>query len=272
MLPRMRYGVRRLRSGALALALAAFVPLAIPAAASASPTPAEFDNASPGPPGFNFAGPGNFVISPIWGAVVNQVHADSVVNHKTVFRVKFQLGVGINPYVDAVNQAVALTSGCRDCNAIALAFQIVTTTEADLLSVDATNVAKATNDDCTDTCDSEAEAYQLVVATDTPQALPFSGLLNWLQLGALYNIQAQFDALPQSGLDLSQIQAQCEDLVNQAMTILQDASYGPNQPSGNTPMFSPAVDGAGTNTQLTQSDRPVVTLYRDLQYKPFPAS
>ena len=124
-------------------------------------------------------------------------------------------------------------------------------------------MAIATNYECTGTCDAEADAYQLVVATDTPQAMPFAGLLNWLQLGALYNVQAQFDALPYSGLDLSQIQAECEDLVNQAVTILQDASYQPSAPT-----FSPAVNGAGTNAALTQSDRPVVKLYHDFQSQP----
>ena len=255
MLPRMRHGVRRLRSGALTLALAAFVPLAVPAAASASVGP-----------GFalGFLEPGSFVIHTGPGPIVNEVHADSVVSQANVFRVRFQLGVSSGPVVDAVNRSMALTSKCSNCNAIAIGFQIVTTTEQDLVSLDATNVAIATNYECTGTCDAEADAYQLVVATDTPQAVPFSGLLNWLQLGALYNVQAQFDALPYSGLDLSQIQAACENLVNQAVTILQDATYyGPNQPSG--PTFSPAVNGAGTNAALTQSDQPVVKLYHDVQ-------
>lgn len=256
MLPRTRYGVRRLRPGALALALAALVPLAIPAAASASTGPEIY-------PGF--AEPGSFVINP-WGPIVNQVHADSVVDQKNVFRVRFQLGVSLSPALDAVNRSVALTSNCSNCNAIALAFQIVTTTEQGLVSLDATNVAIATNNQCTGTCDAEAEAYQLVVATDTSQAIPFSWLLDPQQIAALYHVQAQFDALPQSGLDLSQIQATCEDLVNQAMTILQDATY--NQPS--VPTFSPAVNGTGTNNAvLTQDDRPVLKLYHDVQFRPF---
>ncbi|MGH3219835.1 MAG: hypothetical protein ACRDPY_14200 [Streptosporangiaceae bacterium] len=247
--------VRRLRSGALTLALAAFVPLAVPAAASASVGP-----------GFalGFPEPGSFVIHTGPGPIVNQVNADSAVSQANVFKVRFQLGVSPGPVVDAVNRSVALTSECSNCNATAIAFQIVTTTEQDLTSLAAINVASATNYECTGTCDAEADAYQLVVATDTPQALPFSGLLNWLQLGALYNVQAQFDALPQSGLDLAQIQAKCEDLVNQAVAILQLATY---QPSG--PTFSPAVQpGAGTNVALTQSDRPVLKLYHDFQFQP----
>jgi len=255
MLPRMRYGVRRLRPGALTLALAALVPLAIPAAASASVGP----YFAPG-----LGESGSFVINTGPGPTVNQVHADSVVDQHNVFRVQFQLGVSESPVVDAVNRSVALTSKCSNCNALAIGFQIVTTTDQDLVSLDATNVAIATNYECTGTCDAEADAYQLVVATDTPQAVPFLWLLNPAEMDELYQVQAQFDALPRSGLDLSQIQAAGEDLVNQAMTILEDATYsGPDQPS--VPAFSPAVNGAGTNAALTQSDQPTVKLYHDVQ-------
>jgi len=255
MLPRMRHGVRRLRSGALALALAAVVPLAIPAAASASVGP----YFAPG-----LAEPGSFVINTGRDPIVNQVHADSAVNQRNVFRVRFQLGVSLSPVLNAVNRSAALTSECSNCNALAIAFQIVTTTQQGLVSLDATNVASATNYECTGSCDAEAEAYQLVVATDTPAPLSFSLLLNPVEMVELYQVGAQFDALPQSGLDLSQIQAACEDLVNQAMTILEDASYQPSVPT-----FSPAVHGAGTNAALTQGDQPLVRLYHDAQSRPF---
>ena len=259
MLPRMRHGVRRLRSGALTLGLAALVPLAIPAAASASVGPGFAPGYAP-----VFAEPGSFVIHTGPGPIVNQVHADSAVSQANVFRVRFQLGVAPGPVVDALNRSVALTSKCSNCNALAIGFQIVTTTDQDLVSLDATNVAIATNYECTGTCDAEADAYQLVVATDTPQAVPFLWLLNPAEMDELYQVQAQFDALPRSGLDLSQIQAAGEDLVNQAMTILEDATYsGPDQPS--VPAFSPAVNGAGTNAALTQSDQPTVKLYHDVQ-------
>jgi len=255
MLPRMRYEVRRLRPGALALALAALVPLAIPAAASASVGP----YFSPG-----LGESGTFVVNTGPGPTVNQVQADSVVNQHNVVRARYQLGVSESPVVAAVNRSVALTSKCSNCNALALGFQIVTTTDQDLASIDATNVAIATNYECTGTCDAKADAYQLVVATDTPQAVPILWLLNPAQMDELYQMAAQFDALPQSGLDMSQIQAAAEDLVDQAMTILENAVYaGPNQPS--VPAFSPAVNGAGTNAALTQGDQPTVKLYHDSQ-------
>jgi hypothetical protein len=242
---------RRLRSGALALTIAAFVPLAISGSASAS----------------TIQGPGNF--GPQGNKIVNQVNADAVTNHKTVFKVKFGLGVGAGPVVTAVNRAMALTSRCASCNAIAIGFQVVTTTERDLVALHAVNVASAANDNCTVTCGAVADAYQVVVATDTPQALSFGQLLSPQQLIALFNLRSQFLALPHSGLSLTQIQAQCEDLVQQAMAILQDANYGgPSYTTFTPPSFSPAVPGAGAATKLASSNQPVVKLYRDIQFQP----
>ena len=255
MLPKARRRARR--SGVLTLTLAAFVPLAIPVTASASTIP-------------GYPSPGAFVSYPVGNEFLNQVNADSVTNQKTVFKVKFGLGEGVSPIVNAVNRAVALTSRCENCNAIAIGFQVVTTTAQDLLSIHATNVAIATNDDCDVTCDAEADAYQVVVATDTPQAMPFGQLLKSSQLSALYNLRAQFMALPNSGLSLSEIQAKCQDLANQAMTLLEDASYaGPSDSAVTAPTISPTVHGAGTDTELTGSDRPVVDLYHDFQFRPF---
>jgi hypothetical protein len=255
MLPNARRRARR--SGVLTLTLAAFVPLAIPVTASASTIP-------------GYPPPGAFVSYPVGNEFLNQVNADSVTNQKTVFKVKFGLGEGVSPIVNAVNRAVALTSRCDNCNAIAIGFQVVTTTDRDLLSIHATNVAVATNYDCVVTCDAEADAYQVVVATDTPQAMPFGQLLDPSRLSALYKLRAEFMALPNSGLSLPQIQAKCQDLANQAMTILEDARYaGPDVPAVTAPAMSPAVPGAGTDTELTGSDRPVVDLYHDFQFRPF---
>jgi hypothetical protein len=249
---------RRLRCGALALTIAAFVPLAISGSASAS----------------TIQGPGNFVNSPQGTEIVNHVTAEAVTNHKTVFKVKFGLGVGASPAVTAVNRVDALTGWCANCNAIAIGFQVVTTTQRDLIALHAVNVATATNNDCTLVCGAVADAYQVVVATDTPQALTFGQLLSPQQLIALLYLRSQFLALPNSGLSLIQIQAQCENLVAQAMGILQDANYGgPNYGAAiyttfSVPSFSPAVHGAGAATELTSSNQPVVKLYRDIRSLP----
>ncbi len=154
---------------------------------------------------------------------------------------KFGLGVGAGPFVTAVNRAVALTSRCANCTAIAIGFQVVTTTYHDLVDLRAINVAKATNNDCTATCDAVADAYQVVVATDTAQPQTFGQMLSQSQLNALYQIRSEFLALQNSGLSLSDIQAQCQDLASQAVTILQDASDGgPEQRGAGLPDLYPA--------------------------------
>lgn len=266
MLPKTRHRARRLRSGVLTLTLAVFVPLAIPVTASASTIP-------------GYPPPGDFVSSPFGNEFLNQVNADSETDQKTVFKVKFGLGEGASPTITAINRAVALTSRCANCTAIAIGFQVVTTTEQDLVDLHAINVAKATNNDCTATCDAVADVYQVVVATDTPQPMSFGKLLSPQQRNALYQLRSEFLALPNSGLSLTQIQAKCQDLAGQAVDILQDAnSGGPSSggPSSGAPVyttptlptFSPAAHGVGSYTELTGTDQPVVNLYHDLQSKP----
>jgi len=252
MLPETRKRARRLRSGVLTLTLAAFVSLAIGGSASAT----------------TIAGPGNFLGSPQGNEVDNLARAAVFTDGKTVFNVKFGLGAAEGPVVTAVNRAVALTSHCATCTAIAIGFQVVTTTTQALVDLRATNIATATNDDCSLTCDAEADAYQVVVATDTPRALSYGQLLSPQQLIALYNLRSEFLALPKSGLTLTQIRAKCDDLANQAVAILDDAdyggpSYGPvSYTALAVPTFTPAGTPGGTS-------HPLVTLYRDIQFHPF---
>lgn len=258
---------RRLRSGVLAVTMAAFVPLAVPVTASAS-TFASY------PP------PGNYVSYPVGNEFFNRVDADAFMNQKTVFKEKFQLGVGIGPAIGAINRAVAVASRCDDCEAVAIGFQIVTTTEQHLVAIRALNVASATDNNCIDTCSAVADAYQVVVATDTPQPLTFGQMLSQSQLNALYQIRSEFLALQNSGLSLSDIQAQCQGLVTQAVTILQDASDGgpssggpssggPSYTTFTRPTSTPAVHGVDAGTEPSGNGRPVVDLYHDFQFRPF---
>lgn len=270
------------------LTLTAFVPLAIPVTASASINPA-------------YPVSGDYFGYPQGNEFVNVVKADSQTNQRTVFKVRFGLGVGFSPTISAVNRAVALASQCADCHAIAIGFQVVTTTERDLTAIHALNVASASTKDCTVTCSAVADAYQVVVATDTPQPMSFGWLLGQ-QLVALLNLRSQFLALPNSGLSLAQIQAKCQDLVNEAVALLQDGNDGndgndggpgywgdpsyppqsgyggpPSYPTNpgdqafTRPTYSPAVHGAEAGTQLTGDGEPVVQVYRDLQFQPFSA-
>jgi hypothetical protein len=252
--------MRRLRSGVLAVTMAAFVPLAVPVTASASTYPF-------------FTPPGYHVTYPVGDHFVNQVNAYVSGYHQIVFREKFQLGVGTGSTLTAINRAVAVAHHCDGCAAVALGFQIVTTTLQGLHAINAVNDSDATDEFCIDKCAAVADSYQVVVATDTPQPLPFGQLLSEAQLNGLIFIRTEFLALQHLDLPLPVIQADCLNLVNQAVTILADANIGgPNTgwPSNATftrPTNSPAV--AGPDAAPVPDAQPVVQLYQDAQYKPF---
>jgi hypothetical protein len=244
-----RPGGWRLRSGLLAFTLALFVPLAIPATASASNTPS-----------------GNFISSPQGNEFVNNVEADSPADGNQAFKVKFQLGVGVTNTVSAFENATAVTD-CSDCSAVAIGFQVVTTTDSYLTTLHTQGIASATNYVCTPNCTAVADAFQVVVATDTPSALNFGQLLSPGQLVELYNIRSQVLALPNSGLTIPQILNKCQQLVGDVDSILTGASYG-SFTSFTLPAFSPAIHGVGTATELTGTSQPIVKLYHDLQVLP----
>jgi hypothetical protein len=265
--------MRRLRSGVLAVTMAAFVPLAVPVTASAS----TFDGYTP---------PGDHVIYTVGTQFVNHVYAGSFMNGRTVFREKFQLGVGTGSTINAVNRAVAVAGHCDGCSAMALGFQIVTTTEQDLQAIHAVNVADAKDDYCIDTCFAFADVFQVVVATDTQRPLTFGQLLSEAQLNGLIFIRTEFLALERSGLPVPVVEARCQDLVTQAVTILRYAGTGgpstgwpsdtaftrpANSPAVTQPAFSSARPAAGAAAGPSGSGRPVVNLYHDMQYRPFSA-
>jgi hypothetical protein len=234
---------------------AAFVPLAINSASA---------DTYPGPVGFLAGLPGSYA--------VNQVSSTEVTNTKSVFNVKWNLGELQGPVITAINRATALTTRCANCTAIAIGFQVVSVTEQDLVDLRATNLATATNKSCSATCNAVADAYQVVVATDTAQPLSPGDLLSKQQASDLDSLRAQFLALPNSGLTLTQIQAKCQDLANQAVTILETADPGPSAPvytALTAPSFSPAVHAVGGGIAPGSSDQPVVKLYRDIQFHPF---
>ncbi|MGH3201094.1 MAG: hypothetical protein ACRDP5_03430 [Streptosporangiaceae bacterium] len=204
---------------------------------------------------------------------VNQVNAYTSRYHEIVFREKFQMGVGTGSTLTAINRAVAVASHCDGCAAVALGFQIVTTTLQGLHAIHAVNDSDATDKYCIDKCAAVADSYQVVVATDTPQPLPFGQLLSEAQLNGLTFVGTEFLALQHLNLPLPVIQADCLNLVNQAVTILTDANIGgPNGgwPSNATltrPTNSPAV--TGPDVAPVPDAQPVVQLYQDAQYRPF---
>jgi hypothetical protein len=242
--------VWRLRSGVLAFTLALFAPLAIPATALASTFPA-----------------GNYVSSPQGNEFVNNVSASSPAQGNTAFKVAFQLGVGVSPTISAIEHANA-TAQCAGCTALAVGFQVVTTTlKAFDTQINLVDDAVATNGACSPGCTAVADGYQVVVATDTSQALNFGQLLSPAQLIELYNVRSEVLALPNSGLTVAQVQAKCESLVSQVESILSDASYG-NSVSFSLPTYSPAVHGVGSGTEVSGYSQPLVKLYKSIQVLP----
>jgi hypothetical protein len=245
----MRPGAWRLRSGVLAFTLALFVPLAIPVAASASSVPNIPES--------------NYVFGPNGNEeIVSNVSASSPAQGNNVFNVKFVLGVAVAPSITAVEHADA-TAQCSSCSAIAIGFQVVTTTLAyfNTTQFHTDTDALATDGACAPGCTAVADAYQVVVATDTSAASNFQELLSPAQLQTLYNVRSQILALPNSGLTVSEIQAKCQTLVSQVESIFEDASSGG---LFSVPSFSPSVHGVG----LAGGDQPVVKLYKDLQVTP----
>jgi hypothetical protein len=245
------HGAGRARRSLLTLAVAAFVPLAIPASASA----------------ITFAPSGPVAGYAQEGVFVNQVDAVAQTS-QPVFKVKFQLAGGITPTSTAVNRADARTT-CPGCNATAIAFQVVTTTDQDLSLVRALDVATATNTVCAPHCNAVADAYQVVVATDTPSPLAFGTILSPVQLFSLIDIQSEFLSLAHSGRTMSQIQSECQDLAGQVVALFEDGSSGaPSYGAFTRPSFSPGDYGSSTAVEPTPSSQPIVKLYRDIQFDP----
>lgn len=251
-----RPGGWRLRSGMLAFTLALFVPLAIPATASASGFPNFGPSNDPNIP------VSNWIFGPQGQEFVNDVSASAPQQGNSVFNVKFQLGVGVTPSISAV-QDVNAVADCNNCTAIAAGFQVVTTTLSYFTKIVSQNDDVANAGACTPTCTAIADGYQVVVATDTPQPLSFGRLLSRAELTQLNNVRTQFLDLPNSvGLNPQAIQNECVSLVNQVVSILESSSYA-------TP-YSPAIHGVGLAPWQTGSNNFIVKLYKSTQF--FPAS
>ena len=232
-------GARRRRLGTLAaLTLAAGIPPAIPVMASASTAPHSF-----------LYGQYN---SPAGYVFINDVKAVARTSGHPVFNVKFQFRVGDTRIVSAVNRAKAQTK-CAGCSAVAIGFQVVTTTKRHLAAFHLLNVATADTTACAPDCKAVADAYQVVVATDTPRPLGLGWFLNPRQWSDLSKIRSEFLALPSSGLTISQVQSKCEDLVGKVAAILQSGSGGTPDYTSVTRPFSPRSG-------------PVVKVYRDIRF------
>ena len=144
---------------------------------------------------------------------------------------KFQLRQSSAATINIANHAVASTTGCGDCGAFAIAFQVLFAAEHGPFTLNADNTADATSVSCAK-CSTLAAAYQIIYVTDSPQRLTLQRL-TLQQIRGLAQIGANCSpcntpARPGPG------QSSADALANQAVSILQD---GPSP----TRVFSPAL-------------------------------
>ena len=189
--------------------------------------------------------------------LLNEAEAISRSNGQTVFALQFKIRRNYAPGFDAVNRALALADMCDDCDAIAIAVQVVFTQKQNLAAVSADNTAKAINYLCDTSCSALAEAYQIVIANDSAQP-------TFEQIVATARAQAKFEALRRSGLDNDEIRSQSTDIINQMISVLEGGSGGAS--ADTAPTFSPAVNGSSLPAQLTQNSGPVIDLFHDIQW------
>jgi hypothetical protein len=245
MLFKMRRGALRLGYGVVALAM--FAPLAITGTASAS--------VSTDPP-------------PSTGPVtyVNLASASALQSFYYDRVLKYQLDEGGAPSsVNASNEADATTENCRDCGALAIAFQVVFVSDENLPTITAQNNADATSFSCV-RCNNMAEAYQIIVATDQQTQLTFQQRLG------LDLVHDRLRALLQFGFNPNFVQRESNALANQAVAIVDNPDYGlfgGGGPVGGffakESAFSPAVNGSNHAAELTETTQPIVDLYVDVQ-------
>jgi len=240
MLSKIKAGALRSRWGVVALTAA--VPLAIPAAASA----ATFQGP---PPGYSIP------FSP-WnhGAQTydNAAQTGSMGNGHTAFTVKFQLDQSFAPRLNASNSANVLTIACHDCDANAIAFQIVYVSKANLVALNASNTTKEQSLLCV-RCNELAEAYQFIVATGSPTPLSTS------QVQQLDGIGTQLEALRTSNLSDTLIEQTTDALATQVNTIL-------GNPPSPVPLVTPATNNSGQPSQFTGTNRNIVDLFRSIKF------
>jgi hypothetical protein len=244
---------RRLRWGVVALT--AFVPLALPAAASAAQGPTasgesiQYVNVNVNPPSGTQTSDYD-----------NSLYVTSGKNGRAPFDVKYRLWNSDAPIVTADNYAEADVSSCSHCGATSIAFQVVLVSKQKLAQLTADDSALGTTTGCT-TCNSLAEAFQIVYATN--QASIMSTAVTY----AANETAAQLRELKYSGLSTAQIQSRSTALVNNLIGLLQASSGGSGHSGGfSGSPWTPAINGASQSTALTSNTQPVIDLLSEIQH------
>ncbi len=254
-----KWGIGRLRWGVVALT--ALVPFTLPAAASAAQGPTATGES------IQYV---NVTVNPPAGAQTstydNSVYAASATSWHSPFKFTYKLRNSNAPIIAADNYAQAGVSSCSHCSATAIAFQVVLVSKQTLARLTAVDAALGTTDDCR-TCNSLAEAFQIVYATDDASQL---------SLGVTYasnETAAKLRALQNSGLSTAQIQSRSTTLVQNLIGFLQAASRGSaetlgsqNTYGGSEMGWTPAINGADQHTALTSNTQPIIDLMSEIQH------
>jgi hypothetical protein len=127
------------------------------------------------------------------------VRSSASADDPTVIRAAAQWAPFGGASATSANIAMATSTDCTGCRAVAVAFQAVVLTNAPNV-VEPANVAFAANGGC-DGCDSFAFAYQDVITTDGTATLSAAGI------ALVHDVRARADALAQSGEPDSQLEA-----------------------------------------------------------------
>ncbi len=239
MLPKKRDAALWLRYGLMALAI--FVPLAIPVTASAS---ANLAIRYPGTRGRTY---------------VNTATAFSWMLSPSDYALKFKLRQSSASRINADELAAGLAIGCHDCRAVAIAIQVVAVSKRKLAAVKENTRSYAISHDCV-RCSVLADAYEIVFATDSQR------LVTDQQKLGLDQVNTDLQDLRNSELRIDQIQSQVADLVNRIVCILRDPSYVARvgaAPNDRASIRSPAGDGP--RWERADNDQPVIDVYHQMQ-------
>jgi hypothetical protein len=242
MLTKWSRGAWRLRWGVVAVA--AIVPFVLPAAASASPAPTfnVINSANAESIQYVNASLGTGVAAPVTYA--NQETQNSAGSGRDPFGFSYSLQLSFDPEITATNTANANVSNCGNCGAVAIAFQTVLVAKNTLADLAATDTANAVTTGCRSVCNSLAEGFQIVYATNDVDSV--DGYVEW----AVNDVANELRDLGYSGYSNAQIESQSITLVNQLICVLQDKSVG----------VTPATNCASNAAAWVSATQPAISL------------
>ena len=243
MLSTMRNAAARSLWGAVVLAIA--VPLAIPAAASASTLQGTPVNAIPFSP-FN----------PQAKTYDNLDQALSEFSQFTDVTVKFQLDQSSASELNAENRVNTVTGNCIDCNAYGIGFQVVYVSKQKLTALNASNTTNSASFNCF-RCNTLAVAYQIIVASSSSTGLCSA------QVTALNQLGDELTDLQSSGDGPDQLVTATGNLAGQIQAVLAEPTSGCGS---SDPGPTPAANGSGLTSELTGTDRPIVDMFRSIKH------